>query len=80
MFAELGITDDERLFDALDLLEDKRLPDAGWPAEERYYKKVTNDVALGNEYVDWGGVSKHRMNEWVTADALAVMTSFGRVG
>ena len=80
VFAELGITDDERLFDALDLLEDKRLPDAGWPAEERYYKKVTNDVALGNEYVDWGGVSKHRMNEWVTADALAVMTSFGRVG
>lgn len=80
VFAEIGITDDERLMDALDLLEEKQLPDGGWPAEERYYKKVSDEVALGNDYVDWGGTSKSRMNPWVTADALAVLRDFGRIG
>jgi hypothetical protein len=80
VFAEIGVTDDRRVGDALDLLEEKRLPDGGWPAEERYYNRVTSEVALGNDYVDWGGVSKKRMNEWVTADALAVLAAFGRLG
>jgi hypothetical protein len=80
VFAEIGITNDDRLVDALELLEEKRLSDGGWPAEERYYKKVTSEVALGNDYVDWGGTSKSRMNEWVTADALGVLAAFGRLG
>jgi hypothetical protein len=79
VFAELGVTDDPRLGDALDLLESKQLADGGWPAEERYYKKVSNEVALGNDYVDWGGVSRGRMSEWVTVDALFVLTRFGRI-
>jgi hypothetical protein len=59
------------------LLEGKRLADGGWPAERRYYK-TSNAIALGNDNVDWGGTSKLRMNPWVTADALLVLTAAGR--
>jgi len=31
------------------------------------------------DYVDWGGTSRTRMNEWVTVDALAVLLSAGRL-
>jgi hypothetical protein len=30
------------------------------------------------DYVDWGGASAHRLNEWVTADALMVLAAAGR--
>ena len=51
-----GLLDDPRCADALDLLEQKRLPDGGWPAESRYYKTSARS-RLGNDYVDWGGTS-----------------------
>jgi hypothetical protein len=70
--AELGRIGDPRCADALDLLESKRLPDGGWPAEARYYRHSTT-VALGNDDVDWGGTSIRRSNPWVTVDALAVL-------
>jgi hypothetical protein len=76
--AELGKLDDPRAAEALDLLESKRLPDGGWPAERRYYK-ASPTVALGNDDVDWGGTSVRRMNPWVTADALFVLRSAGRL-
>jgi hypothetical protein len=79
VFAEIGITKDKRLNDALDLLEEKELPTGGWPAEARYYTKVSDKVSLGADYVDWGGTSSKKMNEWVTADALAVLQKFGRL-
>ncbi|MCB0037791.1 MAG: hypothetical protein KDE51_27350 [Anaerolineales bacterium] len=79
VFAEIGITEDERFTDALDWLEQKALPTGGWPAENRYYKKVTNEFMLNADYVDWGGTSAKRMNEWVTADALFVLKQFGRL-
>jgi hypothetical protein len=62
---------------ALDLLEQKRLPDGGWPAENRYYS-VSNDIKLNADYVGWGGVSKSTTNPWVTADALSVLVRAGR--
>lgn len=79
IFAEINFTGDERLNDALDLLESKALASGGWPTENRYYKKVSPEIALGNEYVDWGGTSTRKMNEWVTADALYVLRRFGRL-
>lgn len=79
VFTEIGFTDDERFTDALDLLEEKALPSGGWPAESRYYKKVSSEFALGSDYVDWGGTSTRRLNEWVTADALYVLRRFGRL-
>jgi hypothetical protein len=79
IFAEIGFTDDERFTDALDLLVEKVLPSGGWPSESRYYKKVSSEFDLGNDYVDWGGISTRRLNEWVTADALYVLQRFGRL-
>ncbi len=76
--AEVGRLDDPRCHDALDLLESKRLPDGGWPAEARYYRG-TDGLKHHNEHVGWGGVDKGRTNEWVTADALAVLASGGRL-
>ncbi len=80
--AELGETAirDDRANDALDLLESKRLEDGGWPAEARYYKKTTDEIALGNDFVSWGGTSTRRLNEWTTLDALYVLRVSGRLG
>lgn len=77
VMAEGGYISDPRCANALDLLESKRLPDGGWPAEERFYA-VTKDLSGRGETVSWGITSKTRMNEWVTADALSVLKTSGR--
>ena len=75
----IGRIRDPRCADALDLLEEKRLPDGGWPAERRFYKVRPNAMEANSDCVDWGGTSAKRMNEWVTVDALTVLRSAGRV-
>jgi len=75
--ADLHLLRDRRCSAALDLLEAKALKGGGWPAEARYYR-VSSKIALNADYVDWGGTSKARMNEWVTADALGVLSAAGR--
>ena len=72
------------LQERLNFLELKRLPDGGFPAEEKYYhltdKRMKSGKRLaGRSFVDWGGVSKRKMNEWVTVDALYVLTAAGRI-
>ena len=76
---KIGKVRDARCKDALDLLEDRRLPDGGWPAEKRYYKVRPRSMESNADSVDWGGTSKKRMNEWVTVDALAVLRAAGRL-
>ncbi len=78
VMAEAGFIGDERCADALDLLESKRLPDGGFPAEGKYYK-VTEKKRTGRSLVEWGEVSKKRMSEFVTADALYVLSESGRL-
>jgi hypothetical protein len=75
--ADIGLLGDPRCADALDLLESLRVAD-GWPATARYYK-VSREVALHHDCVDWGGTSTRRANPWVTADALAVLRTAGRL-
>ena len=79
--AEAGLIGDERCAEALDVLESKRLADGGFPAEERMYKVTQKATATGSHAsrVDWGGVNKRRMNEWVTAEALCVLRAAGRL-
>jgi hypothetical protein len=77
VMAEAGFIKDKRCGEALDILESKRLPDGGFPAEAKFYT-VSKKAATGRSLVDWGGVSKHRMNEFVTADALFVLNKAGR--
>jgi hypothetical protein len=77
--ASIGKIRDPRCEEALDLLESRRLPEGGWPAERRFYKVRPTTFEANSDYVDWGGTSRRRMNEWVTADALAVLRSAGRL-
>jgi hypothetical protein len=78
VLTEAGFVRDERCKDALDLLESKRLSDGGFPAEKKYYR-LAKEKASGRSLVDWGGVSKRKMNEFVTADALFVLSKSGRL-
>jgi hypothetical protein len=78
VMAEANLIGDPRCQEALDLIESKRLPDGGWPAEKRYYR-VGGKPGSGMELVDWGGASKRRANEWVTVDALHVLRASGRI-
>ncbi|NIN00545.1 MAG: hypothetical protein GTO24_21415 [candidate division Zixibacteria bacterium] len=77
VMAEAGFVKDERCKDALDLLESKGLSNGGYPTEGKYYR-VSKSARTGRSLVDWGGVSKKRMNEFVTADALYVLKKAGR--
>ena len=82
--AEAELIGDPRCREALDLLESKRLADGGFPAEGRYYRldvqrKKTGRWPSDRSLVDWGGTSKRRMNQWVTADALFVLVAAGRM-
>jgi len=76
---EVGRIRDPRCDDALDVLELKRLPDGGWPAESKFYRYQPQRFAAGSEFVNWGGTSSTRMNPWVTADALGVLHAAGRL-
>ena len=78
VMAESGFIGDPRCNEALDVLESKRLPEGGWPAEERFYH-TSEGQGSRRDRVSWGGVSKRRMNEWVTADALFTMKAAGRL-
>jgi hypothetical protein len=77
VMAEAGFISDPRCREALDLLESKRLPDGGFPAEESY-SRPTNPGLSGYTPVRWGGTSTHRTNPFVTADALYVLRMAGR--
>jgi hypothetical protein len=77
VMTEAGYIGDSRCEDALDLLQSKRLPDGGFPAQKKYYN--CGEGAKGSvSLVDWGGVSARKMNEFVTVDALYVLRMAGR--
>jgi hypothetical protein len=78
VMAESGFVSDKRCQDALDILEDKRLSDGGWPAEARFYQN-TDETKSNYDLVNWGGVDKRKYNEWVTVDALYVLREAGRL-
>ncbi len=72
VMVEAGYIKDKRCKEALALLESKRLEEAGFPAEKKYYR-VTKSRVSGRSLVDWGPTGTSRMNEFVTADALYVL-------
>jgi hypothetical protein len=76
--AEAGLLGDRRCQDGLELLQRKQLPTGGWAMEGRYYRSVGE--RQGQELVDWGDVDAGRVNEWITADALAVLAAAGAPG
>ena len=78
VMAEAGLIGDPRCRPALDLLESKRLPEGGFPAEESYARTSRPDVS-GYSPVSWGGTSRKKMNVFVTVDALYVLRVAGRL-
>jgi hypothetical protein len=78
VFLETGQIRDERCSDALHLLERKRLPDGGFPAEHGYYRPTRAMVPSQRSLLDWGGVSRRHLNPWVSARAALVLHSAAR--
>lgn len=76
---EAGYLADPRCQPALELLRSKQLPEGGFPAEKKYYR-VSDMAQSGASPVDWGPTSVHKMNEFVTVDALLVLQAAGRLG
>ena len=82
VMAEAGFIHNKRCNEALDLLESKRLPDGGFPAESKYYHFIgvkTKERKSGASLVKWGAISTKKMNEFVTADVLYVLKASGRL-
>ena len=79
VMGEVGRLADPRCREALNLLESTRLTDGGFRAEKKYYHVTDKTEGSGVSFVDWGGVSKLRMNEWVTVTALSVLNKSGRL-
>lgn len=75
----VGRIRDPRCSDALDLLEWKRRPDGGWPAESKYYRYSPHRFTGAGEFVDWTGTGLRRSNDWVTVDAPGVRCATGRL-
>jgi hypothetical protein len=71
---EGGFLSDPRCQAALDILKAKRLSDGGFPAEGKYYHSKERPNS-GRTMVDWGGVAKKKMNEFVTVDTWMVFIS-----
>ncbi len=82
VMAESGFIADPHCKDALDLLESKRLPDSGFPAEYRYFSLwdgVKEKRTSGTSLVDWGTISKTRFNPYITVDALYILKTAGKI-
>jgi hypothetical protein len=77
VMTEGGWIGDKRCTEALDLLESKRRPQGGWPAEGRYYTHSRKENAVQRSLVAWGPTGIKR-NDFVTADALCVLRAAGR--
>jgi hypothetical protein len=76
VLGEAGLLGDPRCGEALDLLAAKRLPDAGFPAEARYYRPTRKLVPSQRSLVDWRG--RHAPDDpRVTVDALSVLHTAG---
>ncbi len=76
VLAEAGFIGDSRCQQALELLVSKQLADGGFPAEKCYYR-VTDRPIGDRSLVSWGGTSQRNLNEFVTADVLAVLSEVG---
>ncbi len=77
VMAEAGFIGDPRCAEALDLLEAKRLPDGGWPLEQKVWKAADGFTSRGT-FFDWGPSGTRRSNPWVTAQARFVLEAAGR--
>jgi hypothetical protein len=69
----LGLVNDPRAKDALDLIESKRRPDGTWSADGAYWRRGRSGTGI--EVVDWG---RSGPNEMLTLNAIRVLVAAGR--
>jgi len=72
VMAETGHLGDPRCADALAMLGAKRLPDGGFPREDRTATKRSR-VASRGTWADWGSAGARTSNPFVSAAALGVL-------
>jgi hypothetical protein len=78
VMSEIGIVNDPRCQDALQLLMSKQLPNGGFPLEVKNAKTSNERITRGS-FADWGPAGKTRMNEFVTVNALTVLKNAGKL-
>lgn len=78
VLAECNAINDKRCEAALTLLEEKRLPDGGFPKELRYCQTASPTKRYYSP-ADWQAVNKKKANPWVTIDALFVLKKAKKV-
>lgn len=78
VMAEAGFLSDPRCREALDMLESRRLPDGGFPADESFARYSQPEIS-NYSHVRWGATGAKKMNPFVTADALYVLRKAGRL-
>lgn len=74
VLADVGKLGDDRVTEALDVVEHKRRPDGRWAANGAWWRSLDGDIAP--EAVDWG---RSGPNELVTFHALRVLLLAGRI-
>jgi hypothetical protein len=77
--AEIGCIRDPRCKSALDWLESRRLPDGGFPLDERFFR-VSDTPVSGTSRVEWGQARKGKAHPYVTLEAEAVLQASGGLG
>jgi hypothetical protein len=70
VLSRLGLAGDPRAAEAVELVEQKRLPDSRWKADGAWWKRP--DSPLLPDVVDWGRTGP---NEMVTLNALRVLAA-----
>ena len=73
--AAMGLATDPRAGPALDLLEQRRLPDGSWRPGGYWWQPPGHPCGTQVEVVDWG---RGGPNEFITAKALRILRAAGR--
>jgi len=76
ILSRLGVIDDPRCADGLDLLEARRRPDGTWEPGGRRYWRREGPERVNGDLVDWGDKGP---NEMLTLNALRVLKAAGRL-
>ena len=79
VMVEAGFIHDPRCTEALDWLEERQLPTGGWPATINHCLVKASSRSSGIAPVSYGGVSARHLNEFVTVEALEILSAAGRL-
>lgn len=76
VMAEIGKIMDKRCGEALDILRSKRLPDGGFPLEQKNCR-TTNNIITRGSFADWGESGRKKTNPFISIYALYILKCAG---